>query len=256
MIFKKLFTGIKIRVYKIFNKNRGYFNVAGKEMFLDFLDPIDREIIINQKYEEQEINILKKLYHDYNYEYFLDVGANCGYYCIKLSSEFNKLKLIAFEPNKDAFLKFNNTLDVNPKLKDRIKIHNFGLSNSSKQLEMTSLEKFGYLQSGGSTVINKNEKKFIKTKIFLCDFKVGSEVLNFKNKTICIKIDVEGHEYQVIDGIRNLLKENKVIIQVEISEKKFEKMNSFLKNLKLFFFEKVYGREKWIANYYYRNFDN
>lgn len=255
MIFKKLFTGIKIRIYKLFNKNRGYFDVDGKKMFLDFLDPIDREIIINQKYEEQEINILKKLYHDYNYEYFLDVGANCGYYCIKLSSEFNKLKLIGFEPNKEAFLKFSNTLDVNPKLKDRIKIHNFGLSNTSAQLEMTSLEKFGYLQSGGSTIIDKNKKKFIKTKIFLCDFKVGSEVLNFKNKIICIKIDVEGHEYQVIDGIKNLLNDNKVIIQVEISEKKFEKMNAFLKNLKLFFFEKVYGREKWIANYYYRNFD-
>ena len=256
MIFKKLLTSVKIRIYKIFNKNRGYFNVAGKKMFLDFLDPIDREIIINQKYEEQEIKILKKLYHEYNYEYFLDVGANCGYYCIKLSSEFNKLKFIAFEPNKEAFLKFSNTLNVNPKLKDRIKIHNFGLSNSSTQLEMTSLEKFGYLQSGGSTIIDKNEKKLIKTRIFLCDFKVGSEVLNFTNKSICIKIDVEGHEYQVIDGIKNLLNENKVIIQVEISEKKFEKMNAFLKDLKFTFFEKVYGREKWIANYYYRNFDN
>ena len=256
MKFKKLFTSIKIRIYKIFNKNRGYFNVAGKKMFLDFLDPIDREIIINQKYEDEEINILKKLYHQYNYEYFLDVGANCGYYCVKLSSEFNKLKLIAFEPNKEAFLKLSNTLDINLNLKERIKIHNFGLSNSSGQLEMTSLEKFGYLQSGGSTIIDKNKKKLIKTKIFSCDFKIGSEVLNLKNKSICIKIDVEGHEYQVIDGIKDLLKENKVIIQVEISEKNFEKMNAFLKDLKFFFFEKIYGREKWIANYYYRNFDN
>tara|TARA_Y100000768_G_scaffold305644_1_gene239589 strand:+ start:679 stop:1449 length:771 start_codon:yes stop_codon:yes gene_type:complete len=256
MIFKKLFTSIKIRIYKIFNKNRGYFDIAGKKMFLDFLDPIDREIIISQKYEEEEINILKKLYNDYKYEYFLDIGANCGYYCIKLSSEFNKLKLIAFEPNKEAFLKLSNTLDINPKLKERIKIHNFGLSNSSAQKEMTSLEKYGYLQSGGSTIINKDEKKFIKTKIFLCDFKVGNEVLNFKNKNICIKIDVEGHEYQVIDGIKKLLKENKVIIQIEISDKKFEKMNLLLKDLKFIFFEKVYGREKWIANYYYKNFDN
>lgn len=254
MIFKKLLTSIKIRIYKIFKKNRGYFNIAGKKMFLDFLDPIDREIITNQKYEEREINILKKLYHEHKYEYFLDVGANCGYYCIKLSSEFNNLKLIAFEPNKEAFLKLSNTLDFNQKLKERIKIHNFGLSDSSSQLEMTSLEKFGYLQSGGSTIINKNEKKYIKTKIFLCDFKIGGEILNFKHKKICIKIDVEGHEYQVINGIKNLLKENKVIIQIEISEKNFEKVNKLLKDLKFIFFEKIYGREKWIANYYYKNY--
>lgn len=90
-------------------------------MFLDYLDPIDRELIVTQKYEEKEINILKKLYNEFNFKYFLDIGANCGYYSIKLASEFNHLKIIAFEPNKEAFTKFSNTLKANPKLKKKNK---------------------------------------------------------------------------------------------------------------------------------------
>ena len=58
MIFKKFFIGVKIRILKILNKNRGYFNIAGIKMYLDFLDPIDRELVTTQKYEEKEICFL------------------------------------------------------------------------------------------------------------------------------------------------------------------------------------------------------
>ena len=255
MIFEKFFTGIKIRILKTLKKNRRYFYVSGIKMFLDYLDPIDRELIITQKYEETEINILKKLYNSNAFEYFLDIGANCGYYSIKLATEFDNLRVIAFEPNIEAFTKFNNTLKVNPKLKKRIKINNFGLSNNSGQLEMTSLEKFGYLQSGGSTVINENEKKFIKTKIFKCEFKIGEEVLKFKNNKLGIKIDVEGHEYNVIEGLKELLKENKVILQIEITKERFNKTNNFLNNIGYKSFDKVIGRAQWISNFYYKNFE-
>ena len=106
MNFKKLITSIKIRFLKILNKNRGYYNICNTKMFLDFLDPIDREIIVNQIYEVDEIEYLKKLYNYNNFEHFLDIGANCGYYSIMLAKEFKRLQVTAFEPNKEAFTKF------------------------------------------------------------------------------------------------------------------------------------------------------
>ena len=254
-MFKKFFTGIKIRVLKTLKKNRGYFNIAGIKMYLDFLDPIDRELITTQKYEEKEINFIKKLYNLYQFEYFLDVGANCGYYSVKLATEFKKLKVIAFEPNTEAFFKFKNTMKLNSKLSDRIIINNFGLSNSSGPLEMTSLEKFGYLQSGGSTIINKDDKKYLKTKVFICDFKNGSEILRFKKKKLFIKIDVEGHEYKVIQGLKDLLYENIVILQIEITKKNFENANNFLNHIGYKSFNRFIGREEFISNYYYKNFE-
>lgn len=254
MILEKFFIGLKIRFLKTLKKNRGYFYISGIKMFLDYLDPIDREIITTQKYENTEINIIKKLYNSFTFAYFLDIGANCGYYSIKLASEFNNLKVIAFEPNIEAFTKFTNTLKVNPKLKKRIKVNNFGLSNYSGQLEMTSLEKFGYLQSGGSTIISNNQKKLLKTKIFKCDFKIGTEVLKFKNNKLAIKIDVEGHEYKVIEGLKELLKNNKVILQIEIVKKNFKKTNILLNSLGYRSFDRVVGRDLWISNFYYKNF--
>lgn len=254
MNFKKLITSIKIRFLKILNKNRGYFNIGDTKMFLDFLDPIDREIIVNQIYEVEEIEYLKKLYNSNNFEHFLDIGANCGYYSIMLAKEFKRLQVIAFEPNEEAFIKFNNTLKINPNLANRIDLKNFGLSNTSGELEMTSLEKFGYLQTGGSTVIKNNKKNIIKTKIFTCNFKIGSEVIKFKNKNLCIKIDVEGHEYNVIQGLEIILRENYTFIQIEITKQNYEKTNNFLNNIGYQSFYKIMGREDWIYNYYYKNF--
>jgi len=43
---------------KILKKNRGYFNINGTTMYLDFLDPIDREIILYKKYEDEEVQYL------------------------------------------------------------------------------------------------------------------------------------------------------------------------------------------------------
>ena len=255
MKFRKLKRSVKIRILKILGKNRGYFNIAGTKMFLDYLDPIDRELIETQKYEAKEINFLKKLYLKNSYEFFLDIGANCGFYSLSLAKEFSKLKVFAFEPNKEAFLKFTNSLKANLNLAERITLYNFGLSNSSGQLEMTSLEKFGYLQSGGSKIIDSNERVGIKSKIFTCDFIKGDEVLKINKKRICIKIDVEGHEYYVIDGLKNLLQNNKTIIQIEIMKKNFEKVDNLLKQIGFIFFYKTDGRDEWLANFYYKNFN-
>ena len=60
-IFKRLIPSIGIRLLKILKRNRGFFNINGFKMYLDFLDPIDRAIILNKAYEVEEINILTKL---------------------------------------------------------------------------------------------------------------------------------------------------------------------------------------------------
>ena len=41
------------QVLKFIKKNRGYFRIENTLMYLDFLDPIDREIILYQKFESE-----------------------------------------------------------------------------------------------------------------------------------------------------------------------------------------------------------
>ena len=119
---------------------------------------------------------------------------------------------------------------------------------------MTSLEKFDYLQTGGSAIIEPYEKQSINTKVYKANFKKGDEIINLINQNLCIKIDVEGHEYKVLEGLENILTKNKIILQVEIANENFQIINNLLNNFELRFFNKIMGRSDWIYNYYYKNF--
>ena len=53
-ILKRLIPSIGIRLLSLIKKNRGYFKINNIKMFLDFLDPIDRQIILTEEYENDE----------------------------------------------------------------------------------------------------------------------------------------------------------------------------------------------------------
>jgi FkbM family methyltransferase len=247
-ILKRLIPSIGIRSLKILKKNRGFFNIDGFKMYLDFLDPIDRTIILNKTYEVEEINILTKLINNYSTTKFIDIGANCGFYSFWFAKQ--NLEVLAFEPNPEALLKMNNTINVNQNLKDRIKTYPFGISNINSKMKMRSMVKHGYTQTGGSSVTTDKTSQDNKYKIYEGDFKNGDEVLNFKGVNLAIKIDVEGHELNVLKGIQNLLKSNKCIIQIEIFEKNFNLVNSYLLEHKFILIDQFKER----SNYFYYNY--
>ena len=243
---KRLIPSISIRVLKKLKKNRRIFKVDNTRMFLDFLDSTDRQVILHQKYEVEEISILEELIKRYSVMYFFDIGANCGYYSITLAKKFENLKIFAFEPNNDAYEKFYKTLKINPDFSKRIVLQNHGLSDKSSILTMKSLIKFGYAQTGGSTVNNDYQTNYVAQKTL---FKIGDKEINIKGSRIALKIDVEGHEINVLKGIKQLLANNKCIIQIEIFNKNFKKVNQFLIDNKFFKITKVKPR----PDYFYTN---
>ena len=247
-VLKRLIPSISLRVLRILKKNRGYFKINDFEMFLDFLDPIDREIILSQEFEKQEIDFLIEQIKRNDINYFLDVGANCGYYSLKISKEISNIKILSFEPNIEAYSKFSKTLKKNLNLSKKIKLENFGLSNKSAKLKMQSMLKFGYAQTGGSSIIDEdsNEKNFL----FFADFKIGDEYIKLTDEKISIKIDVEGHELNVLEGIKNIIKKNQCILQIEIFSKNFEDVNNFLLSFGYKNFYEITHR----SNYFYKNF--
>ena len=247
-ILKRLIPSISLRLLRILKKNRGYFKINDFKMFLDFLDPIDREIILSQEFEKQEIDFLVNQIRINNINYFLDVGANCGYYSLKISKEISNIKILSFEPNVEAYSKFSKTLKKNLNLSKKIKLENFGLSDKSAKLKMQSMLKFGYAQTGGSSVIDKNLNN--KNFLFFADFKIGDDYLKLTNEKISIKIDVEGHELRVLKGIKNIIKQNQCILQIEIFSKNYDNVNNFLLSFGYKNFYEVNKR----SNYFYKNF--
>ena len=248
-ILKRLIPSVLIRLLKILKKNRGYFKIKNTKMFLDFLDPIDRELILHNEFESLEINYLIEKININKINFFLDIGANCGYYSLTIGKNVKNILVIAFEPNQEAFYKFSKSLDINSDLSKKINLNNFGLSNVSRKLKMQTMVKFGYQQTGGAGVTN-NDTILKSHDSFVADFKIGDEYLNLRDEKLSLKIDVEGHELNVLEGINKTLVSNKCVLQIEIFEKNFNSVNNYLLAMG---YKKIY-EVKNRSNFFYNNF--
>jgi FkbM family methyltransferase len=244
-ILKRIYPSLIYKILVLFKKNFFIYKFRNVYLDLNIDDPIDRSILLFDYYEDDQINYLCKIMKKNKTNYFFDIGANCGIYTLILSKLFKELKIFSFEPIKSTFIKLKRNMLLNPELK-HIKKYNYGLSNQNSILKTKALKKNGFIQSGGFGVVNKNENlKSLHTEYAL--FKKADDNFKIKNKKICLKIDVEGHEFFVLDGLRNIFKNNQVILQIEVFPRNFSKVN---KKLNSFGFKKI---NQINADYYFTN---
>jgi FkbM family methyltransferase len=159
------------------------------------------------------------------------------------------LKVIAFEPVLTTFNKLKMNIQIN-NLGKRIKTYNVGLSNANGLKKMVALKRRNYIQSGGFS-FNVPNRKLTDEEITQYNKTInGDEVLKFKKKKIVVKIDVEGYENKVLLGIKNLLKNNKILLQIEIFDDNFKKINKFLLEKRF----KLINKFNKTSDYFYINY--
>ena len=237
-LLKRLIPSILTRYYRVTKKSRKYYQIKDINFFLDFLDPMDREIILYKNYEYDQVNYIEKKMSKNSFSHFIDVGSNSGYYTFYFANKFKELKINSFEPNADAYNKFLKTLYKNSF--KNVELFKFGLSDIEKKIQTKAIVKHGYIQSN-LTILESNINSkdvddmmnFNKKSLDIKDIivKVGDNILNFKNKFLCFKIDVEGHEIYTLRGFINNLRNNKCLVLIEIFDFNFHKVNEFFKSL-------------------------
>ena len=188
---------------------------------IDIRESIERKTYFISEYEKKRMDQLHLFSKKINSEIFIDIGAHIGFYSILSSHQFEQL--YSFEPNERNFKVLKKNIDKN-KLKN-IKISNFGLGEKEEVLIGNSNTKGELFQTSGFA-INKDNKK--GESVIL---KKGDDVLQFKNKTLTIKIDVEGFEFFVLKGLKNNLINNSCVLQIEIWEKNNDEVHRFLNSL-------------------------
>ncbi len=160
---------------------------------------------------------------------FIDVGANIGCYSVCLSSISSVKSIYAFEPAPEAYkeMKRNISLQRVPEL-----FRPFDIAVSDKGGEV-QLYLVGPLAGNNSVERIDKSTSSVTVKSAPLD-----EIIPIKNETIGIKIDVEGHELQVLNGMKNLLATNRCLLQVESLEpalaNAMEKILFLLRYKKLF----------------------
>tara|TARA_B100001123_G_scaffold437377_1_gene569423 strand:- start:540 stop:1289 length:750 start_codon:yes stop_codon:yes gene_type:complete len=167
---------------------------------------------------EKELNLIKK-FGDKK-KSAIDVGVYRGVYSYEMSKYFNFV--YGFEPNPIICPYLMKHLT---KIIKNMCLYNMALSNKTGSVNLrvpkrnNSIFKNNFeelFRLGCATIHEKNTfNDFEKFNV-----KVDKLDNIIKNKDVgLIKIDVEGHEIEVINGAKKIINENKPILLVEIEEK-------------------------------------
>jgi len=249
-IFKRVIPSIVKRLLKLFRKNIFVYEFDNLKLNINLNEPMDQLIFFHNEYEKEQVIFLTNSIKDYSVNIFIDVGANSGFYSLQIGKNFPDLKIIAYEPVKETFIKFEKNILLN-KNTANINTYNLGLSDQNQSLQMKAKKKNGYVQQGGFGIVNHNENtSSLHTEFAL--FKRGDEEIDLKNNIIFIKIDVEGHELNVLNGMKKLISNNSIFMQVEIFDLFFEETNIFLIKNNFKIIHKIFSDGK--TDYYYKNF--
>lgn len=150
----------------------------------------------------------------------LDIGVYRGVYSYKLSQNYNLVH--SFEPNPLLYPYLKRNLK---KIINNIKLYNLALSDKNGETRLklpirnnsifsTNIEEL--YQLGAASIHPEN--KFEKFKEVVVKMKKLDD-LKIENKIGFIKIDVEGHELEVIKGSSKIISENMPILLVEIEKR-------------------------------------
>lgn len=168
-----------------------------------------------KKNYEKELSIINKFQN--KKKSAIDIGVYRGVYSYKLSQLFKHV--YAYEPNPLIFPYLEKNLC---KIIKNITLRNFALSNTSGKINLKiphrskSIFKKNVeeLYRLGLATIHDNKNYSNYEKIQVERIKLDEDL---KNTDIgFIKIDVEGHEKEVIEGANNLILNSKPILLIEI----------------------------------------
>ena len=175
-----------------------------------------------KKLDEPELFIINKLIEAGTDS--IDVGVYRGVHSYEMSKYSDHVH--SFEPNPVIFKELEKYL---PQIIKNISLYNYALSEISGKkilkipIRNSDSDKSNYeeyYKMGLATIHEKN--RFEKYDTFEINSKKLDE-FNFKKRVSFIKIDVEGHEIEVLEGSKELIKKFKPTLMIEIEERHSKK---------------------------------
>tara|TARA_B100000989_G_scaffold283286_1_gene249073 strand:+ start:175 stop:1077 length:903 start_codon:yes stop_codon:yes gene_type:complete len=201
-----------ILIYYLSKRSKFLSQERGAPIAVFANDWIGANIFLKGIYEKDIIDdlfyVIDELDKNIYNNCILDVGANIGNHSIQFSKKFDKI--LSFEPHKRIF----EILSSNVKQFKNIKCFNFGLGKKNCQINLfENQQNFGASSFTNTSQTKSHSKVEIK--------KLDDFFSKMTQKISLIKIDVEGMEYDVLLGAKNIIEQNKPIICFEQNKKEF-----------------------------------
>ncbi len=182
-------------------------NLKARFLVLDPKDSIQNWHASGRFYEEDELKLILRYFKG---GLFVDVGCNVGNHAIFVALAVPESRILAFEPNPHAFAMAVFNVAQN-RLHEQITIENVGLSNADAVQHL-------YIPSGnlgGAHIAMAGQVPVSTEATVSAQFVVGSEVLKTHTPAF-VKIDVEGHEISVLDGLWSVILRDRPSVFVEV----------------------------------------
>ena len=233
IVRKKLISKIKIKIYNFYvwasnNKNQMSHSLLRK---CDFEDTC-------------EIDLINKVSDNFLICLF-DCGSNFGFYSLYVASKNKNNKIVALEASPSTYLEMKKNITLNNY--KSIKTNNLGVSN----IEGANLDFFESEKDWESSISQSTFKKKSKISINTTTLDIITKKQNFDDYAVIIKLDVEGHEMNVIDGGLSLIKQYSPLIILEFSKFIGENKHynySYLKNFLIEYNYDIYNTKYEITS--------
>ena len=207
------------RFYIFTNGGYSVGRAYGARFLFDWRYPIDKKVAV-ELYEYEQISFMCKVLDRLGADMMIDIGAHAGLYSIIARTRHPQLEIHAFEPDRTNLCQLYANLFIN-NLQSDINVHEHGLSNHDRSVSFIT-------SADNSSRATRRISATGDTEIMV---KRLDEVLDCRDRIIAIKIDVEGHELQVVDGARELLASNKCFLQIEARSDSFDQLRQQMNDL-------------------------
>jgi len=137
-------------------------------------------------------------------DFFLDVGANIGSYTV-LASGAVGAETLCFEPVPETFQHLLDNIHLN-RLTDRVQAHNVAVGSEAGEIEMIADQDTVNRVITGEAYAGAT----VKVPVVVLDEILAGRVPKL------IKIDVEGFELKVLQGMRDTLRDQRPRLFIEI----------------------------------------
>ncbi len=198
------------------------------------MDPIQRKHRNGAFYEEEELEDIKGLFPSNGV--FVDIGTNIGNHSLFVAGFLSPSRIIPFEPNPVACrlllanIALNNLVDV------------FDLSNLGKGVSDTPSNDFAMEDRDR----NLGAAKMLEGEGDI-EVVVGDDALEGVTPDF-IKIDVEGMEIRVLNGLRKTIKRARPTLFVEVDQPNDDAFHTFVDEIGYRVIKKM-GQYKSNKNY-------